>query len=91
MTGLNMRDYRRVPCEFEATIERYEGSQSLRAVVRNISARGARLEGVEVLTAPEHFELAIVNESGQVERRRARRVWQDQNALGVAFLDAFAR
>ncbi len=91
MAGLNIRDNRRVACEYVATIERAEGSRSLRAVVRNISAHGARLEGADVDAAPEQFYLSIVNESGRVERRRARRVWQDQDAIGVAFLDGSGR
>lgn len=86
MHKTDMRDGVRVPCELPATIELGAGS-ALRAVVRDISTRGARLEGAEVVAAPEQFELSITRESGATERRRARRVWQIGQAIGVSFID----
>src|ERR1700677_2521672 len=80
------RDGDRVPCEFEARIEP-EAGPALRAVVRNISTCGARLEGVDVVAAPEQFDLLITRDTGATERRRARRVWGLDGAMGVNFID----
>src|ERR1700677_380054 len=80
------RDGVRVPCEFEARIEP-EAGPALRAVVRNISTRGARLEGVDVVAVPEQFDLLITRDRGATERRRARRVWGLDGAMGVNFID----
>jgi hypothetical protein len=80
------RDGDRVPCEFEARIEP-EAGPALRAVVRNISTRGARLEGVDAVAVPEQFDLSITRNGGATERRRARRVWQLDGAMGVNFID----
>jgi hypothetical protein len=81
------RDGVRVPCEFEARIEP-EAGPALRAVVRNISTRGARLEGVDVVAVPEQFDLLITRDRGATERRRARRVWGLDGAMGVNFIDS---
>jgi hypothetical protein len=80
------RDGVRVPCEFEARIEP-EAGPALRAVVRNISTRGARLEGVDVVAVPEQFDLLITRDTGATERRRARRVWGLEGVMGVNFID----
>ena len=80
------RDGDRVPCEFEARIEP-EAGPALRAVVRNISLRGARLEGVDPVAVPEQFDLLIERDIGGTERRRARRVWGLDGAMGVNFID----
>jgi hypothetical protein len=80
------RDGVRVPCEYEARIEP-EAGPALRAVVRNISIRGARLEGDDVVAAPEQFDLSITRNGGATERRRARRVWRLDGAMGVNFID----
>jgi len=80
------RDGVRVPCEFQATIEPPAGPV-LRAVVRNISTRGARLEGVDVVAVPEQFDLLITRDTGATERRRARRVWGLAETMGVNFID----
>ena len=80
------RDGVRVPCEFEARIEP-EAGPALRAVVRDISTRGARLEGVDVVSVPEQFDLLITRDTGATERRRARRVWGLDGAMGVNFID----
>jgi hypothetical protein len=82
----DLRDGVRVPCELPATIKAEAGS-ALRAVVRNISTRGARLEGADVAAAPEQFEVLIMRDTGATERRRARRVWQIDQAMGVNFID----
>ena len=80
------RDGVRVQCEFLATIEVETGS-ALRAIVRNISTRGARLEGADVVAAPDQFDLLITRAPGSTERRRARRVWRIDDAMGVNFVD----
>ena len=49
----DVRDGVRVQCEFPATIELGAGP-AIRAVVRNISTCGARLEGADVVAAPEN-------------------------------------
>ena len=80
------RDGVRVACELPATIEP-DGGPRLSAVVRNISTRGARLEGADVSAAPERFDLLISRSASATERRRARRVWGIDDAIGVFFLD----
>jgi hypothetical protein len=82
----DVRDGVRVQCEFPATIELGAGP-AIRAVVRNISTCGARLEGADVVAAPEKFELLIMRDSGATVRRRARRVWRTDEAMGVSFID----
>ncbi len=82
----DVRDDVRVQCELPATIELRKGF-AVRAIVRNISTCGARLEGAEVVAAPEQFELLITRDSGATVRRRARRVWRIDEAMGVSFID----
>jgi hypothetical protein len=82
----DMRDGARVECELQATIEPDAGP-TLCAVVRNISTRGARLEGADVSAAPERFDLLISRGARATERRRARRVWGIDDAVGILFLD----
>jgi hypothetical protein len=86
MHNSDTRDGARVQCEFQATIEP-EGGPALRAVVRNMSTCGARLEGADIVAAPEQFDLLIKRGAGATERRRARRVWGRDHAIGVFFLD----
>ncbi len=81
------RDGVRVACEFEATIELESGRGPLRAVVRNLSTYGARLEGTQVSAAPEDFDLLIQRRPGGIVRRRARRVWRIDEVMGVTFVD----
>jgi hypothetical protein len=87
MRKAEARDGARIPCEFTASIEPGAGGTPLQAVVRNISTFGARLEGVDVCAAPEHFHLLVIRECGVTERRRARRVWRSGEAMGVCFVD----
>jgi hypothetical protein len=86
MSKSDNRDGVRVACELEATIEPTAGS-ALRVVVRNISTCGARMEGAEIVAAPELFDLVIKRDSGATERRRARRIWRIEQAMGVNFVD----
>jgi hypothetical protein len=49
-------------------------------VVREMSAKGARLMVVSVLGIPESFDLQVGD-----DRRAARVVWKSVNSLGVEF------
>lgn len=87
MDGIERRGAERVPVELKAAIEAEAGRPSLGVMVRNISTTGARLEGAEVATAPDEFDLKIMQDSGEIEMRRARLVWRDGGAIGVRFSD----
>jgi hypothetical protein len=87
MDGIEKRRYERVDVDLKATIEADAGERAIDAVVRNISRGGARLEGPEVAAAPDHFNLKIMNESGEVETRSVKLVWRMDGAVGVNFSD----
>lgn len=81
------RDANREPCCLRASIDPGAGEEALGATVRNISINGARLEGGDVIRAPNQFDLAIEHATGDVERRRVRVVWRIGSAMGVYFTD----
>jgi hypothetical protein len=62
------------------------GYASLDAVARNISPLGARIEADDLSIVPSEFDLLIGSFSGDDSRRRARRVWRHDGAMGVAFI-----
>lgn len=64
------------------------GQLSIDAVVRNVSADGARLKGDNFLGVPVEFDLLIGSGENQVSSHRARRVWARDDAMGVAFIGA---
>ena len=63
------------------------GCSNYSALVRNISATGAKLMGDELFRLPEEFELQTTNAAGAVMARRVRRVWGQPDSIGVEFLE----
>jgi hypothetical protein len=57
------------------------------ALIRNISATGAKLTGEELFRLPEQFELQMANAAGVSMTRRVRRVWSHADSIGVEFLE----
>lgn len=87
MDGQERRGSKREQVELRATIESVGEQPAFDTVVRNISASGARLEGANLDSTPETFDLTITQDSGQTETRRARLVWRTEGAVGVNFSD----
>lgn len=87
MANQERRGAKRDQVELKATIELDGGLPNLGAVVRNISATGARLEGADLASAPDTFDVTITREPGKTETRRARLVWRTEGAVGINFSD----
>jgi hypothetical protein len=85
MRRIPPRTIERQSCELECSIEATDSAPERRALLRNLSQTGARLEGSELEGCPETFELRIVHHSGAVERLFARVVWRQASAVGVRF------
>ncbi len=85
------RDSERSPKYLPARVILNNGNSSADAVVRNLSRGGARLQIVLPLQLPFEFDLLIGNPNATTIRRRARRVWTKDSAMGVAFVAATAR
>lgn len=62
------------------------GCSDFTALVRNVSATGARLMGEDLFRLPEEFELQIANAAGAMTARPVRRVWSRPDSIGVEFL-----
>jgi len=75
-----MRCLRPAHCVFN------KGCSDFSALVRNISATGARLVGDDLFRLPEEFELQMANAAGTVTARPVRRVWSRPDSIGVEFL-----
>ena len=76
------RKAERVRVELPATID-----GSAWVVVRDLSEEGAGLEGADLATLPEDFDLTITQPSGEIKKRRARLVWRKEGKVGVRFSD----
>ena len=76
-----MRCLRPARCVFN------NGCSDYSALVRNVSATGAKLTGDELFRLPEEFELQMANAAGVATARRVRRVWSRTDAIGVEFLE----
>ena len=63
------------------------GCSDYSALVRNVSATGAKLTGDELFRLPEEFELQMANSAGVAIARRVRRVWSRPDSIGVEFLE----
>jgi len=63
------------------------GCSNYSALVRNISATGAKLMGDELFRLPEEFELQMANAAGAVMARRVRKAWSRTDSIGVEFLE----
>jgi hypothetical protein len=87
MDPIERRTVERMQVELQATIVADARRPALEAVVRDISAGGARLEGADVGAVPKDFDLTITHASGETEVRHAQLVWQSEGAVGVRFSD----
>jgi hypothetical protein len=63
------------------------GCSDYSALVRNVSATGAKLTGEDLFRLPEEFELQMANTAGATTARRVRRVWRRPDSIGVTFLE----
>jgi hypothetical protein len=63
------------------------GCSDYSALVRNVSATGAKLTGEDLFRLPEEFELQVANAAGVATARRVRRVWSRPDSIGVEFLE----
>ena len=63
------------------------GCSDYTALVRNVSATGAKLTGDELFRLPDEFELQTANAAGAITARRVRRVWSRADSIGVEFLE----
>ena len=91
MRRIPPRTIDRQPCELDCSIEATDATPERKAVLRNLSQTGARLEGPELDDCPEAFELRIVHGTGAVERLNARCIWRTPGAMGVKFEDTSAQ
>jgi len=64
-----------------------DGASVREVVLRDISPRGARIAGAEVLGLPQTFELRIPDGVGGYSARRALVVWSRGAAAGLTFID----
>jgi hypothetical protein len=64
-----------------------EGASVLEVVLRDISPRGARITGAQVVGLPQTFELRIPDGLGGYSARRALVVWSKGAAAGLTFID----
>jgi hypothetical protein len=87
MSSVQRRAFERQRCYRSARFVYNNGRCSLDSVLRNISPAGAFAHGVDMRDVPENFELIVLSSQGAGNRRRARRVWANGEAMGVAFLD----
>jgi len=65
-----------------------KGFSDYTALVRNVSATGAKLTGEDLFRLPDEFELRMANSVGGTTVRRVRRVWSRPDSIGVEFLEA---
>ena len=86
MAEFKPRAAERRRCYLNARFVFNGGYSSLEAVVRNISPLGARIEADDLSIVPSEFDLLISSFSGDDSRRRARRIWRHDGAMGVAFI-----
>ncbi len=63
------------------------GCSDFSALIRNVSATGAKLTGEDLFRLPEEFELQVANAAGVTTARRVRRVWSRPDSIGVEFLE----
>jgi hypothetical protein len=90
MRRIPPRTVERQPCELDCSIEATDATAERKAILRNLSQTGARLEGPELDGCQETFELRIVHTNGAVERVNARCIWRMPGVVGVKFQDGAA-
>ena len=91
MRGIPPRSLERQSCELDCAIEATTTTPERRAVLRNLSLTGARLEGPELDDCPDEFELRIFHVTGAVETLNVQCAWRQPGVVGVRFLLAAAR
>ncbi len=64
-----------------------EGASVLDVVLRDVSPRGARIAGAQVVGLPQTFELRIPDGVGGYSARRALVLWSKGAAAGLTFID----
>ena len=85
--AVEKRHASRTRCLREARCVFNNGFSDYTALVRNISATGAKLTGEDLFRVPEEFELQMINSAGVATARRVRRVWTRTDSIGVEFLE----
>jgi len=85
-TSADRRRVARRRCLHEARCVFNNGCSILNVLVRNISATAAKLTGDELFCLPDEFELKINDGVGVFASHRVKRVWSDDDAIGVAFI-----
>lgn len=85
MVELKPRAAERRRCYFAARIIFDGRNKSLDVMVRNVSPLGALIEAEDLSAVPLEFDLIIGSFVGESSVRRARRIWQDNGVMGVAF------
>ena len=90
MRRIPPRTIERQACELDCSIEATDTTPERKAILRNLSQTGARLEGPELDGCPDAFELRIVHTTGAVERVNARCIWRTPGVIGVKFEDGAA-
>ena len=63
------------------------GASSLDVMVRDVSAKGARVIGDGMVLLPKTFELRIRDGDRLQSARTARLVWTDGRTAGIEFID----
>ena len=91
MRRIPPRSLERQSCELDCAIEATTTTPERRAVLRNLSLTGARLEGPELDDCPDEFELRIFHVTGAVETLNVQCVWRQPGVVGVRFVQAQAR
>jgi hypothetical protein len=82
--ALERRKSFRIQWNSEAIMSAYEGDWSAPCILSEFSADGARISGVIVSDAPDHFVLRMAR---GVKPRNCRVLWRSPEALGVGFTD----
>jgi PilZ domain len=85
MRRIPPRTIERQSCDLDCSIEATDSSPERRAILRNLSQTGARLEGLELEGCPDTFALRIVHMSGAIETVGARLIWRKPGAIGIRF------
>jgi len=87
MADFQSRTSERRRCLLKVQLVFNGGRSKLEATIRNISAAGALVEAQDLRALPDEFDFVILNPPHESETRRARRAWQHEGAMGVAFLE----
>lgn len=86
MSQFHPRAAARKRCYLKARFAFNNGCSTLDAILRDISSAGARAACDDMRLVPAEFDLFISGFGGATSKRRARRIWSDNGAMGIAFL-----